>query len=156
MEATARGGYAPIAFRGTLQIVMVLALADMLTLLLLGSLSMEDHRGSGGVAFFAAALAMAVGFAGLYRLEIWGVLVTLATAIALGLGLLSRAVRCDDDFMPALLVLCALQLAVPAPMLASVAMKRPLPKLPKHVASIVGAALIGLVMLVATVAALAR
>ncbi len=156
VEATARGGYSPIAYRGTLQVVMVLALADMQTLLLFGSLAVADGTEGAGLVLLGAAAAMTVGFVGLYRLRFWGVLVTTATALVLAVAILARVVRLDDDIVPALLVLAALQLTAPAPMAISLLRRRPLRGLSIRGASVAASVVVAVVMGVAVIAGATR
>ena len=73
------GGYTPTAFAGTLQLLMVLVLADMQTCLLLGALEGTDHPRAMAM-FVAAAALFVVAFVGLYRLRVWGVMVSMGTA----------------------------------------------------------------------------
>jgi len=151
--AAVRGRYSPVAYRGTLQLLMVFALADTLTLLLLGSLTWGDSECR---VFFAAAAALMAGFFGLYRLSAWGFALTMGTSAVLGLLLIfTRFVR-DDEMVTALAVLCVLQLVAPLPMIASMVTGRRLPSLPAPVSGVVRSGIVILIVLGASVVGLWR
>ena len=121
-EATDDRGVRPATFAGTIQLLMVLALADAQTCLLLGLLD----NGNGRV-FLVGALALVVGFIGLYRLALWGVVITMVTATALAVALLADVVRMYNAAVP-LAVVFGAQIFAPMPMLYSIFTKRPLPE----------------------------
>jgi hypothetical protein len=125
--AAERADFRPVAYAGTLQLLMVLALADAPTLALFASIERGRHGGIGHLALAAAAAALLVGFVGLYRLALWGVLVTAATSLALGVAVAARVVVVHREMDQAVMAICAVQLLVVAPMLASIAARRPLP-----------------------------
>lgn len=155
--AGASRGAKPARHAGTVQIVMILALADALTLLLVGTLSADSysHRTS-AYLFFAAALALVVGFVGLYRLALWGVLVTMGTALTLAVVLGAELVSTDSDFRAPLLIVSAIQLATPLPMLYSLAARRPLPALSPRLRSMLADVVVVAVMATGLVAAAVR
>ncbi len=140
--------YRPSAYAGTLQLVMVLALADAQTLGLFSAIMLRDHAtDTAGVVFACAAAALVLGFVGLYRLALWGVLLTMGTALALAVAMITGLVRPEREITTPVLVLCAGQVAVPLPMLLSMVTRRPLPSLSPRVRSALGSA--GVVVAVA-------
>lgn len=125
--AAERAGFRPVAFAGTIQLMMVLALADAPTLLLFATLESDHPASRAAVALAATAAALLVGFIGLYRLALWGVLVNVGASLALGAALATRALSVERDLVTPLLALSALQVLVALPMLASIVTRRPLP-----------------------------
>jgi hypothetical protein len=81
----AGGAFVPVAFRGTLLALLVMALADAQSLLFWGSVLVSDDSPVQltGVFALVCAGAFTVGVAGLYRLRTWGLLVNGAAALAL-------------------------------------------------------------------------
>jgi hypothetical protein len=128
-EAGERAGYAPSAFRSSLLLLMVLALADAQTFFLFSLLEWDDGKlgsSDAGVMLFGAGVLLVIGFVGLYRLAIWGALLNVATCACVLLLTLSRGVRLDSDFRPVVAILTSLQLVVAAPMMVSLVLRRPL------------------------------
>jgi len=126
--AAASAGFRPAAYAGTLQLLLVLALADAQTLLLFGAIEARRSGPSSSI-FFGLAVGFVLGFVGLLRLSLWGVGLTMASALTLGVLVGTHAMRFETDLLPVLLVIAAVQLVVPLPMLVSMATKRPLPAL---------------------------
>lgn len=122
-------GFRPAAYVGTLQLLLVLALADAQTLILFAVIEASDH-GASTKLFALVAAGLLVGFVGLLRLALWGVGLTMASSFVLAAAIVSGAVRIDHDLHKPLLVIAAMQLVVPLPMLASMALKRRLPEAP--------------------------
>ncbi|MFO0628589.1 MAG: hypothetical protein U0325_23650 [Polyangiales bacterium] len=129
-EAAAREGFRPASYGGTLQLLMVLALADAQTLGLFAMVEL-GHDNTTVVLFGLCALAFLAGFAGLLRLAVWGVGLTMASAFVLLVAVLSQAVRIDRDLRLPLSAIASLQLLAPLPMLASMALRRRWPE-PSH------------------------
>lgn len=140
--ASERTGFAPTRFRTTLLALMVLALADASTLLLFGLLDLGRAW-----PLALAGTALLVGFVGLYRIRLWGVLLNTATSLGLAFVLATRIVRVDSDLNTPLIALGLLQALVAAPMLASLLLDRPLPALPQRDAGRLGGAIVALAML---------
>jgi hypothetical protein len=90
-EAGEREGYAPAAFRSSLLLLMVLALADAQTFLLFAVLAISEHDQIPTTLILApAVVAYSVGFVGLYRLAPWGaILNALTSVIVFGVALAS-------------------------------------------------------------------
>jgi hypothetical protein len=118
VEGGERAAYAPATFRGSLLLLMVLALADAQTLLLIALLSWDKGHPGEAVLLGAAGLALAGGFVGLYRIQVWGALVNVAVCGALLLIVIGGALR-DHDFWKIVGALSVAHLAAAAPLLAS-------------------------------------
>jgi hypothetical protein len=80
-----RGAFMPVAFRGTLLGLLVMALADAQTLVFWSSLLLEHTSALRPMALAAAgiAIAFAVSVYGLYRLRAWGLVLNSLAAIGL-------------------------------------------------------------------------
>jgi hypothetical protein len=126
-----QGGYAPTAFRSTLLLLMVLALADMQTLLLIGLL-MLDESGSrttpGALLLLGASAGYVVGFVGLYRLALWGALLNVAISVALLLLFVSGLVPGESEIRGIVAGITGVQILATAPMLAALVFKLDLPR----------------------------
>lgn len=153
--AAERADFRPVAYAGTIQLLMVLALADAPTLLLFSQIAARRHDG-GGMLLMAAGLSLLVGFIGLYRMALWGVLVTAGTALALGVAIATGLARVDHDLVAPMVAICAVQVAVAAPMLGSIATRRPLPALPPRVRGQLATGLLALLALGSVAYTLAR
>lgn len=140
--AAERADFRPVAFPGTLQLLMVLALADAPTLLLFSYVEHGVFRSNATPFLAATALALLVGFVGLYRLSLWGVAVTAGASLLLGAGLASGLVTVEHDLRAPLTVLSAVQVLVALPMLLSLATRTPLPSPSARVRSALATALV--------------
>jgi hypothetical protein len=125
----ASGRFRPVAFRGTLVLSLVLALADA------GSLSfctfgtaMSGWRDAGAaLALGALALLACVGVVGLLRLRTWGLLVALASNLLVGTLALTGALPLPPPLRWLFMGTAGLQLIVPLPMLVTIVRRRPPP-----------------------------
>jgi hypothetical protein len=151
-EASASRGERPAAFAGTIELLMVLALADAQTCVLFAAID----RDAATPLFLAAAAALLVGFVGLYRLALWGVIVTMSTATVLAAALLGGMLRDMRDVAVPLTIVFAAQLLAPLPMIASIVTKRPLPAPSPRVRSALASGFVGLLMLASVVASFSR
>ena len=76
--------FVPVAFRRTLLLSLILALADFEALALYGSIFLEERSSYGQtIPFFVAAGAMGVSIFGLYRLKLWGLAACLVCNVAI-------------------------------------------------------------------------
>jgi hypothetical protein len=110
---TSRGRFAPVAFRGTLLISLVLAFAD-----------------TGAIGWYCAGLAtfehtrwpllmvvpMVIGIVGLVRLRTWGLIVNALTNIAIVALVATRTLPLPSPLREVFLGSAAIQLVIPAPM----------------------------------------
>jgi hypothetical protein len=150
-EAADARGFRPSAFAGTIELLMVLALADAQTCLLLGVVGKTAFSWF----FYVSTLALVVGFVGLYRLALWGVVITMTTATALSAGMLLGVLQMHEASVPFGLVFGA-QVVAPLPMVYSLATKRPLPQMNPRLRSKAASAFILAVMLLGLIACLGR
>ncbi len=82
-----RGGFAPVALRGTLVAIMVLALADMFGLGFWSGVMLEERDLRIAVVFLSlSAAVMGIATYGVYRLQTWGFLLNIAANIAIAAG----------------------------------------------------------------------
>lgn len=156
LASTEGAGFRPVAYAGTIQLLLVLALADAQTLGLFAIIEHGRPHEGAWVALGLASVAMITGFFGLLRLSLWGVFLTMGTALSLGLALVTESVRPDRDIVKAMLALAAMQVAVPLPMLLSMLTRRPLPAPPARLRGALANALIALIAAAAAASALGR
>jgi hypothetical protein len=150
-EAADARGFRPAAFAGTIELLMVLALADAQTCLLLAVVGKTAFSWF----FYLSTLALVVGFVGLYRLALWGVVITMTTATVLSAGMLLGVLQMHEASVPFGFVFGA-QVVAPLPMLYSLATKLPLPQLNPRFRSKAASAFILAVMLLGLIACLGR
>ena len=82
-----REAFAPVALRGTLVAILVLALADTLALTFWSTLAIEERAADIPVVFVGTAGAlMLVAVYGLYRLRTWGFVLNVGANIAIAAG----------------------------------------------------------------------
>jgi hypothetical protein len=128
-EASERADYAPAAFRSSLLLLMVLALADAQTLLVFAMVEASRNVLESAVMGFAGLVFLA-GFVGLYKIRIWGALLNTLTAILLLALIGTTFVKPSHSIGPVILVLATVHTLAAAPMLLSVFAKLRLPSAP--------------------------
>lgn len=114
------GRFAPVAFRGTLIISLVLAIADAGSFLWFGlGTALFEHRMSIGHRMSILMLVpfMLTGVIGLLRLRVWGLVVSLATNLAIATLAYTRVLPLPDVLRELYIGTAVLQLIVPIPML---------------------------------------
>ncbi len=128
-EASERQGYAPVRFKATLLLAMILALADTQTLLLFGILKLHKWHShlSSTMLLLSSALAMIVAFVGLYRLRTWGLVTNVAANLAIAAAAWMGALHMPNPVCTMLIATAGLQLIVPIPMVLMMVRKQPLP-----------------------------
>jgi hypothetical protein len=122
------GRFQPVAFRGTLMLSLVLAIADgvTLTFLNLGPLIDGDSQASSPVLVAFEALTI-LGIVGLIRLRTWGLLIALASNVLVGTLALTGALPVDGQIRVLFAATALVQLIVPLPMLVTLIRRRPPP-----------------------------
>lgn len=120
-EAAEERAFRPAAYAGTLELVMVLALADAQTCLLFAALDKYERW-----VFAIATIGFVIGFVGLYMLRLWGIVATMTTALMIAIAILAKVANMHDATIP-LAVMFTAQILAPLPMLFSILTKRPLP-----------------------------
>lgn len=159
-SATSAAGYVPAALRGMLLLLMVFALADAQTFLLFGSIDLIDgkwNRLELSFTMLPIGIAYVAGFVGLYRLQIWGAIVSITTsAVVLALLGLTSLFHEIDKLQPFLAVLAIVHIVTATPVTIAALRGKQLvsisPQLRRVVASVVTAGL----MLLASVVWLAN
>lgn len=107
----AQGVFAPKAWRGSLMLAMVLGLADAQSLLLFGTIDKYDDS----ALKIACAAFVSLGVVGLYRLRVWGVLVSLLANLGVAVLALSDLLEVPRPVKVALVITAAVQLLLPTP-----------------------------------------
>lgn len=121
VESERRAKFVPAAFRSSLLLLMVLALADAQSFGLFGAAILREAPGSGAL-LLAAAAALTVGFLLLMRLSLVGLFVNVAACLGV---LVLTLVATLDKLSPVLFTLAAVHLLVAAPTLALATRRRP-------------------------------
>jgi len=130
-EATERAGYAPAAFRSSLMLLMALGLADAQTFGLFAIISLtKSDPAFPGVVLALVAIVFTIGFAGLYRLRIWGALLNAGAALVFGLAILFDVIHYDSELRTLFGVVCAVQVLAATPMSFGLIRGKPLPAPP--------------------------
>jgi hypothetical protein len=150
-EAEERSGHVASAFRSTLLLLMVLALADAQTFTVFGLISLGDNAFGEGAMLIAASAALIIGFLGLFRLALWGALVNLVACASVLLATLAGFFSDKRTTGTALLVLSGVHVLVATPVIVSALRGKTLPALPPRLRSIaMTVAIVGLVALAAS------
>jgi uncharacterized membrane protein (UPF0136 family) len=127
-EAERRAAFVPAAFKSSLLLLMVLALADAQTFFLLGGASLSDHQRRFAFVLFAAALVMIVGFVLLMRLSLVGLFANVGTCI-LVFAYAALHTGAHKSFPEIMMVLTGLHALAASPTLYAVLTRRPVPGL---------------------------
>jgi hypothetical protein len=131
-EATPSGAFLPMAFRGTLICMLVMAMADAQSLLLFGALEVTEglHHlhvqhllGREGLPI-AIAIPMLLSVIGLYRLRLWGLLLDLAANLVLGMLSLTHTLDLPFPLRAAYVATAAAQWLVALPLLLALVRRR--------------------------------
>jgi hypothetical protein len=116
------GRFQPVAFRGTLLLSLMLAIADAGALLLFGLATYLDYHRYG---ILLLVIPMLVGVVGLLRLRTWGLLVSLASNILVASLVTLRVVHLPGPLRWLYVCSAGAQLLVPLPMLITIIRRRP-------------------------------
>lgn len=149
-EASGAAGYVPAALRSMLMLLMIFALADAQTFLLFGSVGIIDGSTHLGRAWLMTGIGITyvIGFAGLYRLQVWGALLNAALS-AFVLYLVSGTSMIEKSELGIFLgVLAVVHIVVAAPVALSALGGRQLPTMSPRVRGVITTAVIALLMLV--------
>jgi hypothetical protein len=146
--------FRPVAFRATLTIGMIMAVADAQALALFGALKLQEggwKEGDPGPQAFLLLLSasvLVVAITGLYRLRVWGLF--LATLCAAGVAVLSvaGAYGLPDPLRAGMALTSTAQVLLPVPILVAIFRGKPVaaPRTPSRLARIAPAALVALMM----------
>lgn len=123
LDEDERSAFRPVAFRTTLTLGMIMAVADAQALTLFGALSLEDtgkFSRTNSWLLLLSALLLVIAIIGLYRLRVWGLLLAALTA-ALVAGLaFTGAYGFDGALAAALGITSLVQIALPAPIVLAI------------------------------------
>jgi hypothetical protein len=151
------GAFRPIAFRRTLSLAMIMAVADAQALVFWGILKLRHdawRRGplsqeTQGVILLMAAAVVLVGIVGLYRLRVWGLVVGAVSALGIFVLAMSDVFGLESPLPESLAATSAIQLLLPVPIVAAIVRGRaPAPSPPSLVARLAPQAVVSLLMLV--------
>jgi hypothetical protein len=145
-EASERAAFLPAAFRSSLLLLMVLALADAQSLAFFTVIEHYKHWDGVSEPLALGAVAFTVGFIGLYRLALWGALLSFATALTLFILTVGGALRLDHNLQVIVPMIMGFHVLAAAPMLVATALKKPLPAPPQRVRAFMGPVAITIVM----------
>jgi hypothetical protein len=123
------GRFQPVAFRGTLLLSLLLALADTgsLSFCAIGTATDGWREAGKVVALAGLALFACFGVVGLLRLRTWGLLAALASNLLVGTLAFTGALPLPPQLRLLFMGTAALQLVVPLPMLVTIVRRRPPP-----------------------------
>jgi hypothetical protein len=117
--------FQPVAFRGTLQLSLVLAMADTAALAFCAVCWFLDGRAAvavGKVLLFPAFTGL--GVVGLLRLRTWGLLVAVASNLLVGTLALTKNLPVPYPLTYVFIATAAIQLLVPLPMIVRLVLRR--------------------------------
>ena len=119
------GRFRPVAFRGTIQLSLTLAMADTASLAMWGlALAMAGSYPQKAAAMLALAAATGLGVAGLLRLRTWGLLVAFFSNLLVGTLAVAEVLPVPRPLRFLLGATASLQLVVPLPMLVTLLRRR--------------------------------
>lgn len=121
-EAERRAAFVPAAFRNSLLLLMILALADALSFALFGSLFLADAPIGVGLVLLLAAAALCVGFVLLLRMSTLGLVLDAVACLAVAGTMLTTVDAGDRSIRTILLVLSSAHVLVAA--VVGVSMRR--------------------------------
>ncbi|MEZ4454486.1 MAG: hypothetical protein R3B09_33855 [Nannocystaceae bacterium] len=154
LEHTSRT-FSPAAFRGSLVVALVMALADTQSLALFGGAHLE-HAYSAHHAWplLAGAAVMGIAIVGLYRLRVWGLVLNLVANLVIAGAALAGAFEIPHALAWALASTALVQLALPLPMIAAMIRGRaPASSRDRVGARLIPAVIVGLIALACVSAA---
>jgi len=128
-EAEERAGRVAGAFRSSLFVLMVLALADAQTFAVFGLISGKGISGASAI-LFASSAALVVGFIGLFRLAPWGAIVNLVTCALLVVFAVAGTFHEKSSLGAAVGALAGVHVLVATPLVAAVLLGKTLPAAP--------------------------
>ncbi len=117
------GRFQPVAFRDTLTVALVLAMADTGALLWLGLITLLRHD----CRIILMVPLMVTGIVGLLSLRVWGLVAGLAANVLVATLAATRVLGLPDPVRGLFIGTSLLQLLVPLPMLVAIVRRRPPP-----------------------------
>lgn len=132
-EATERDAFAPVAFRTTFLLLMMLTLADAQTLGVFTVATLLDgaRYALATLVFTVGAVGLVVAFLGLYRLTLWGAILAVVTSLFVFVGVTFVGhMDMKSELLLFIRLLCVVEITVGAPMIVAVLTRKRLPELP--------------------------
>jgi hypothetical protein len=121
-DGAGRTAFAPVAFRGTLVLALVLAMADAQSLLFFGLLRLETGQHDypvGPASLLGTGAVLALAIAGLYCLRVWGLVLGIMTSVAVIVLAATRRLDVPEPLLVALAATSAAQLVLPLPLIVA-------------------------------------
>lgn len=112
--------FSPAAFRGSLVMALVMALADTQSLALFGGLRLERGQFDDATPLLACAGLMVLALVGLYRLRLWGLVLNLVANVVIAALALAGRLDVPEELAWALATTAAIQLALPLPLVKAI------------------------------------
>ncbi len=112
--------FAPVAFRASLVLAVVMALADTQSLTLFGILQLDRGDGSTAYPLLACAGLMIVALYGLYRLRLWGLVLNIVANVVIAGLALTGSLDLPNPLIYALCTTATVQLLLPAPLVVAI------------------------------------
>lgn len=127
-----RSAFRPIAFRTTLSLGMIMAVADAQALALFGALKLQMGGWKGspaddvpqGILLLLSAAALTLAIAGLYRLRVWGLLLAMVASAGIVVLNLVGAYGLPGPLGIGLISTSAVQVLLPLPIVAAILRRR--------------------------------
>ncbi|WP_152629614.1 hypothetical protein [Haliangium ochraceum] len=116
--------FTPAAFRGSLIVAMVMALADTESLLLFGTIEATQTHG-GWLPLFCAGVMM-LAIYGLSRLAVWGLALNLVSNIGIAILGCTGMLHLPEPVIAALVTTAVLQALLPVPLVLGILRRKPL------------------------------
>ncbi len=114
--------FAPSAFRVSLMVSLIMALADTGSLLFYGGVALEEHSGlMGAMPFLASALVMMIAVHGLYRLRLWGLGLNIVANVVIAGIAIAGVLDLPDVLAYGLAATAIVQLLIPIPLVRAMA-----------------------------------
>ncbi len=145
--------FSPAAFRGSLVLALVMALADTQSLALFGALQLDRSLSAAGPLLACAGL-MVIAIVGLYRLRVWGLALNIAANLLIAGLALSGALEVPRLVAWTLATTAALQLLLPLPLVVAMVRGRAPAADPARASRLRAALIPGVIMVLMTAAAI--
>lgn len=113
--------FRPAAFRGSLVLALVMALADTQSLALFGGLHLENGQTAAGAPLLMCAGVMVIAILGLYRLQVWGLVLNIVANLLIAGLALCGALAIPSLLAASLATTAVIQLALPMPLVVALA-----------------------------------
>lgn len=117
--------FSPAAFRGSLILALVMALADAQPLALFGVFQLGKSNPAEAAPLLACAALMVVAIVGLARLRVWGLVLNLVANLLIAGLALGGALKVPQLLAWTLATTALIQLLLPLPMIVTIARGRP-------------------------------